>query len=160
MILNGPNTILTGSGTIDGLSALQGVVAPGNLQGTGTLTVLGDAAFFANSTLHIGIKDNNTFGVLKVSDDAILGLLGAPSQGSLEVTVDPSYLPPDLQTYKILTANPVINRFAQGTVIISGDYYFRAIYSQDNVVLQKVPAGVLPGASPLIVSPAPVNRTP
>ncbi|MCY2943742.1 MAG: autotransporter-associated beta strand repeat-containing protein [Planctomycetota bacterium] len=153
VILNGPNTILTGSGTIDGLSALQGVVAPGNLQGTGTLTVLGDAAFFANSTLHIGIKDNNTFGVLKVSDDAILGLLGAPSQGSLEVTVDPSYLPLDLQTYKILTANPVLNRFAQGTVIISGDYYFRAIYSQDNVVLQKVPAGVLPGASPLIVSP-------
>jgi hypothetical protein len=153
VIVNGPNAILTGSGTIDGLSALQGVVAPGNLQGTGTLTVLQNASFGANSILQIGLKDNNTFGLLKVSDTASLGLLGAPSQGTLKVTVDPSYLPPDLQTYKILTANPVINRFAQGTVIVSGDYLFRAIYSKDNVTLQKVPAGVLPGASPLIVSP-------
>jgi hypothetical protein len=153
VIVNGPNAILTGSGTIDGLSALQGVVAPGNLQGTGTLTVLGDAAFFANSTLNIGIKDTNTFGVLDVDNWAFLRLLGAPAAGSLKVTVDPSYLPPDLQTYKILTATQVVNRFAQGTIIVSGDYYFRAIYSKDNVTLQKVPAGVLPGASPLIVSP-------
>jgi hypothetical protein len=92
-------------------------------------------------------------GLLNVVNSANLQLLGATAGGKLEVIVAAGFVPADLQSFTILTANPVLNRFAQGTVIASGSYFFRVNYNQNNVILQKVPAGVLPGASPLLVSP-------
>ena len=147
VVVNGANAMIAGVGTISLLNALSGIVAPGPMdETTGTLVVTGDAVLGAESNLFITMQSETAFDILQAASTTIEG-------GNFYLTVDPSYLPAPLTTYQVVTGGPVSGRFSQGTVIVSGDYYFRAIYNSDNVTLQRIPEGILPGASPLLVSP-------
>ncbi len=151
-VVNGPDAMLTGSGTIKGnLTAIQGSVSPGSFTGaspSGKLTVTGEAILGAQSTLRIGLAKNALYGVLSAGKTTLQG-------GKLTVPVDPSYTPLNLQTYTVLQATPSLTgKFAQVDFVFSDPYFFKTIYTPTSLILQKVPTGVLPGATPLVVAPA------
>lgn len=146
VVVNGADAVLTGYGFITQLDALQGTVASGKVAGTGTLQVTGQTTLGAASTLLVYLQSDVLFGDLNSASTNLQG-------GSIVVQVDPAYTPPDLQPYKVISGGAVTGKFSQGNIVISGPYYFRVNYNPDDVTLQKVPAGVLPGAKPLVVAP-------
>ncbi len=151
-IVNGDGAVLTGTGTIKGnLTAIQGSVAPGAFTGatpSGKLTVTGEAVLGAQSNLRIGIGSSTLYSVLSAGKTTLQG-------GSLTAPVDPAFTPPNLQTFTVLQASPSLTgKFAQVDFVFSDPYFFKTIYTPTSLILQKVPAGVLPGAIPLVVAPA------
>jgi|GEM_PF-4359073 len=151
-IVNGDGAVLTGTGTIKGnLTAIQGSVSPGSFTGatpSGKLTVTGEAVLGAQSNLRIGIGSSTLYSVLSAGKTTLQG-------GSLTAPVDPAYTPPNLQTFTVLQASPSLTgKFAQVDFVFSDPYFFKTIYTPTSLILQKVPTGVLPGATPLVVAPA------
>ena len=129
-----PGGTLDGSGTVGSVMAVGGTVRSGD--GSGSLTVIGNIAFSAGSTLSAvlnGPPDLNGAHPLTVGGRVRLG-------GSvLRVAVGSAPTPGEMLTLiRNEGAAPVSGRFAglpEGTILMTGGHAFRISYAGGNVVL-------------------------